>query len=513
MNFSVNALGLFALACLAGCAVEGPNFSPPAPQLPAAWTPGQTGDAPNVVKPTVLADPDPRWWRSFNDPMLDSLEQRAVAGNLDLQVALLRIVASRSQEQIARAQGLPNMKAAASYSREQLGLEGVLKSAGPLPGTLQNNTSVTAVESQLTDPINLFTVALDASWELDLFGKVTRSVEAAKAQSLANREARNDVLVALQAEVAQTYAQLRAAQALRALTALSINDERQILDLTKDLQRLGLGKQSDVESIAGQVAQNESLLPQYEVQIAQSGNALAVLLGATPGALNAELAVEGKLFVLPETVAIGMPASLARRRPDIREAEANLHAATAQTGVAIASLYPDLSLSAQYGLRNTTTKYLFNWASRFYSAGPSISLPIFQGGSLTANVHLARAEQAAAAIEYRKTVLNALAEVENALVSFRQDQLRAKSLKRAAEATGRSLLLARDAYRHGLASFITVLDSDRQSVQAQTQLTTALVQQSTDLITLYKALGGGWELNMPENMGEGLGGKPHIFEK
>jgi len=513
MRFSTNALGLIALACVAGCAVEGPNFSPPAAQLPAGWTAGQAPGAPNVTKPSALADPDPQWWRGFNDPMLDSLEQRAVAGNLDLQVALLRIAASRSQEQIARAQGLPNMKAAASYSREQLGLEGVLKAAGPLPGTLQNNASVAGIESQLTDPVNLFTVALDASWELDLFGKVTRSVEAAEAQSLANREARNDVLVALQAEVAQTYAQLRAAQALRALTLSSLNDERQIFDLTKNLQRSGLGKQSDVESIAGQVAQNESLLPQYEVQIAQSGNALALLLGATPGALSAELAADGKLFVLPETVAIGMPASLARRRPDIREAEASLHAATAQTGVAIASLYPDMSLSAQYGLRNTTTKYLFNWASRFYSAGPSISLPIFQGGSLTANVHLARAEQAAAAITYRKTVLNALSEVENALVSFHQDQLRTASLRRAAEATGRSLLLARNAYRHGLASFITVLDSDRQSVQMQSQLTTAMVQQSTDLIALYKALGGGWELNMPENAEEGLAGKSHILEK
>lgn len=500
---TAKALIGMSLALLAGCAVKGPNFSPPEPRLPATWNAGQEATTHGMVKTSPLADPNPQWWRGFNDVMLDSLEQRAVAGNLDLQVALLRIAASRSQEQIARAQGLPNLKATAGYEREQLGLAGIIKAAGPLPAQLQNNPSATAIESQLTDPINLFTVALDASWELDLFGKVTRSVEAAAAQSRASQEERNDALVALQAEVAQTYAQLRAAQALRALTITALGDEQQIFGLTKELQASGLGKQSDVESIAGQLAQNEALLPQYEVQIAAADNALAVLLGEPPGTLNAELAVEGKIIALPDVIAIGMPASLARRRPDIREAEENLHAATAETGVAIASLYPDLSLSAQYGLRNTTTKYLFNWASRFYSVGPSISLPIFNGGSLTANVHLAKAEQAAAAIAYRKAVLNALQEVENALVGFHQDQLRTQSLKNAADANARALALATNAYRHGLTSFITVLDSDRQEVQAQTQLTSALVQQSTDLITLYKALGGGWELNPPTITPEG----------
>jgi NodT family efflux transporter outer membrane factor (OMF) lipoprotein len=482
------------IGLLAGCAVEGPNFSPPESHVPASWNADRTSGTPGNVKISPVADPDPQWWRGFNDTLLDSLEQRAVAGNLDLRVALLRISAARSQEQIVRAQGLPNLKAAASYDREQLGLEGVLKAAGPLPPSLQNNPATGPIESQLTDPINLFTVALDASWELDLFGKVTRSVEAAAAQSRANQEARNDALVALQAEVAQSYAQLRAAQALRALTVKALGDERQILGLTKDLQSSGLGKQSDVESITGQVAQNEALLPQYAIQIVEASNALAVLLGMTPGTLNVELAAEGKIIALPDSITIGMPAGLARRRPDIREAEENLHAATAETGVAIASLYP---LSAQYGLRNTGTKYLFNWASRFYTVGPSISLPIFQGGSLIANVHLAKAEQAAAAIAYRKAVLNALQEVENALVSFRQDQLRAQSLKNAADANNRALALATNAYRHGLASFIAVLDSDRQAVQTQTQLTSAQVQQSTDLITLYKALGGGWELNPP----------------
>jgi len=488
-----------ALCLLAGCAAKGPNFSPPDPAVPAQWSTTQAGhEKPHAAAQNAIdvqAEPDPQWWHRFNDPLLDSLEERAVAGNLDLKEAVVRIAASRSQEQIARAQGLPNLNASASYDREQLGLEGVIKANGGLPPSLKNNPTAVAAESQLTQPVNLFTVALDSSWELDLFGKVARSVEAAGAQTEADKEARSGALASLEAEVAQTYVQLRTAQSLRALTRSILEDQRQTLELTKSLQSNGLGRQADVEALEAQLAQNEAQLPPYEVQIAQAGNALAVLIGATPGSLNAELAEagDGKIFALPNTVAIGLPASLARRRPDIRQAEANLHAATAQTGVAIASLFPDVSLSAQYGVRNTSTKYLFNWASRFYTVGPSVSLPIFQGGALTANVHLARAEQEAAALEYRKTVLNALSEVENALVALDQDQAKSDALRRTVEASDRSLTLARHAYHGGLATFITVLDGQRQSAQAKVQLASALAQQSTDLVTLYKALGGGWE--------------------
>jgi NodT family efflux transporter outer membrane factor (OMF) lipoprotein len=476
---------------LAGCAVKGPDFASPEAETSPTWQHGASAQA------NTMADPDPNWWRGFHDPMLDTLEQRAIAGNPGLQIALLRIAASRSQEQIARAQGLPDLKATAGYEREQLGLAGLLKSSGPLPASIQNNAATGPLESQFTSPVNLFTVALDASWELDLFGKVSRSVEAASAQSRASQEARNGALIALQAELVQTYAQLRSAQTLRALTVRQIEQEQQILELTKNLQAAGLGNQADVESIVGQTAQNQALLPQYEIQIAKACNALSVLLGLNPGALSAELEVEGKILALPDNVAIGMPASLARRRPDILEAEENLHMATAETGVAIASLYPDISLSAQYGVRNTTTKYLFDWASRFYTAGPTISLPIFQGGALTANVQLAKAEQKAAAITYRQTVLNALQEVENALVSFHQDRLRTRSLELASQASHRALTLNTNAYQHGLASFIVVLNSEHLATQAQTDWTMAQVTQSTDLITLYKALGGGWELTPP----------------
>jgi len=489
----LSALAGVILSLLAGCSAKGPNFSPPDPVVPTQWS--TTQDQNGIAKKAVdtRAEPDAQWWHRLNDPLLDSLEQRAVAGNLDLKVAVLRIAASRSQEQIARAQGLPNVKAAASYDRDQLGLEGVIKANGGLPPVVQNNPSAAAIASQLTQPINLFTVALDASWELDLFGKVSRSVEAAGAQRQASEEARSGALVALEAEVAQTYVQLRAAQLLRELTKSILDDQHQLLELSKSMQTHGLGRQTDVEAQEAQLAQTESQLPQYEAKIAQAGNALAVLIGETPGALNAELAGNGRIFELPDTVSVGLPATLARRRSDIREAEANLHAATAETGVAIASLFPDISLGAQYGVRNTSTKYLFNWASRFYTVGPSVSLPIFQGGALTANVHLARAEQEAAALEYRKTVLNALSEVENALVALDQDQAFTQAVKRTVEASDRSLTLGRNAYHSGIVAFTVVLDAERQSNQAKIQLVNAQIQQITDLLTLYKALGGGWE--------------------
>jgi NodT family efflux transporter outer membrane factor (OMF) lipoprotein len=190
---------------------------------------------------------------------------------------------------------------------------------------------------------------------------------------------------------------------------------------------------------------------------------------------------------------VGLPAALARRRPDIRQSEAALHAATAQVGVSVASLFPDISLSGTYGLRNLSTGYLFDWDSRFYTFGPSISVPIFHGGALVANVRLSRAQAAEAALNYRKTVLNALQEVEDGLSNLREDALRTSALEESVAADRKALEVDLDAYRHGLITYISVLTLQIQTVQAQQQLAQAVLVQSTDLVKLFKALGGGWE--------------------
>ncbi|MDB6082678.1 MAG: nodT [Gammaproteobacteria bacterium] len=382
------------------------------------------------------------------------------------------------------------MNATASYNREQLGVAGILKAEGSNFG---GGTLNPGLVSGLTKPINLYQVGFDASWELDLFGKVSRSVEAARAQSDEAVESRNDMLVSLEAEVAQTYLQLRAAQLLQSITVGLISDEREVLELTMSRQVNGLAQQGDVESARAQVSSLQSQLPQYEQNISVSRHALAVLIGQTPEALDSELGPSAELPALPQLVPIGLPSALARRRPDIRQAEATLHAATAEIGVSVASLYPDISLAGSFGLRNTSTHYLFDWASKFYSAGPTISVPIFHGGALVANVKMARAEAAAAALNYRKTVLTALREVEDGLVSLDQDSVRVAALKDTVAADERALDITLHSYKVGLSTYITVLNLELQINQAKQQLAQASLTEITDLVKLYKALGGGWE--------------------
>jgi NodT family efflux transporter outer membrane factor (OMF) lipoprotein len=292
-----------------------------------------------------------------------------------------------------------------------------------------------------------------------------------------------------------------AAQAIRQITLAEIDAEQQILDLTREQARVGLTSQQDVQSASAQVGALQAQVPSLDAQIAQAMNALAVLTGSPPGALDAELADTRALPpvppTVPPTVPAGLPSTLARRRPDIRRAEAQLHAATAEVGVAVAQLYPDVSLTGQVGTRATKANYLGHWSSLFWSVGPSVSLPIFEGGALRANVRVAKAEAAQAALQYRQTVLNALQEVDNALVAYRTEQDRRAALVRTVEANRVSLQLATDSYRNGLTPFVTVLDAERQLAQTREQLAQSNVNVTTNLIAVYKSLGGGWEGDAP----------------
>lgn len=280
----------------------------------------------------------------------------------------------------------------------------------------------------LTQPINLYQGSFDAQWEIDLWGKVRRQVEAAEAQQRAAIEQRNDALVSLEAEVARAWLQLRGAQSIIATLNTQIESAQQTLDLTESRQRGGLSPQMDVENARAQLGNLEAQLPQYQAQERQAMNGLAILLGKPPGALDAELQSVQPMPALPDIVQTGIPSTLARRRPDVREAEANLHAATAQIGVSVAELFPSFTLSGQFGLRNSESNWLTDWSSHFYSFGPQVSIPIFQGGRLVSSVKVARAQQGAAVLDYRQTVLTALGDVENALVSYRTDQQREAGL-------------------------------------------------------------------------------------
>jgi NodT family efflux transporter outer membrane factor (OMF) lipoprotein len=486
------AILVASLAGLAACAAVGPDFQPPQASAPEAYRDAARATGPQSAV-TMQAEPDPRWWQSFKDPELDSLIERAVRGNLDLRMAVLRIAQGRAQTQIAGAAGLPSISATASYTRQQLGLKGILQSQGAYDKADAAFDGGGAALDKLTQPIGLFQLGFDASWELDLFGRVRRSVEASDAQTQAAIESRNDALVSLEAEVAQVYAQLRGAQALRRAIADQLTASRDLLDLTQSRQQSGLSSQTDVANQQSQLAQLESRLPSVTQQERQAANSLAVLLGQPPGSLDEELARDGAVPPPPPLVPIGLPATLARRRPDVRQAEAQLHAATAQIGVSVAQLFPDISLSGQFGTRAVDADYLTRWASRFFSVGPSISLPIFEGGRLMADVRLSKAREAELALNYRQTVLDALRDVENSLVAYRSDQQKLMALQRSADAGQSAYDLARDAYRHGIGSFIDVLSAETRLDESRQAVVQTTLQVTTDLVAIYKALGGGWQ--------------------
>ena len=476
----------------------------------AAWRNGAAGTDGNASVRQANG-PAPRWWNNFHDPVLTDLIEAAIRGNLDLQQAVLRVVEARQNVAAARAAGLPSINGTGSYMREQLGVKGILESRGIYRDLNQLADQSSAVNQiipglggelataggaalgSITQPINLFQYGLDSSWELDLFGRVRRNVEQQRATTEAQQEATNGALLMLESEVAQTYVQLRGAQALSATQDANVRSAQDSLSLTERQQRQGLTTALDVDQARTQLLDNQRQLPQYERQTQQAINQLSVLTGQLPGALDERLVTPAPLPALPQVVDVGVPSTLARRRPDIRQAEAQLHAATANIGVAVASFYPDVSLTGSLGIRAVDASYLTNWASHFYSAGPSISLPIFQGGQLTANLRLARAREIESALHYRATVLNALREVEDDLVAYRTDRQQRDRLAQEVRSGEDTLYLATNSYSHGLTSFLQVLDAQRTVLSARQRLVQADMGLANDLVGLYRALGGGWE--------------------
>lgn len=498
------AAAIVLLLGLGGCTL-GPDFLRPSPPEVPAYRNADQKDA----AVSLSTNPDPRWWKGFNDPLLTEVIETAIRNNLDVQQAVLRVIESRQGIVTARSAGLPMLNGTGSYMREQIGARGILESRGvyqqlnALSNSTQGSSQLashglssgngSSLLNGVTQPIDLFQYGLSASWELDLFGRVRRSVEQARAQAEAQAEAANDALTSLESEVGQAYVQLRGAQALQASQEENIRSAQESLSLTQRRQRDGLSTSIDVEQARTQLLNSQRQLPEYDKQRLQAINRLNVLIGAVPGTLDDRLARPAPVPALPGVVGAGVPSALARRRPDIRQAEAQLHAATAGVGVAVANFYPDVSLTGSLGLRATDVGYLTRWASHYYSAGPSISLPIFQGGQLTANLTLNRAQAVEAALRYRGTVLNALREVEDALVSYRYDRIERDRQAQVVRSATDTLYLSRNRFSHGLGDFLQVLDAQRTLEIARQQLVQQHMTLANDVVALYRALGGGWE--------------------
>jgi NodT family efflux transporter outer membrane factor (OMF) lipoprotein len=503
-----------AIAVLAGCTV-GPNFKPQSIWSPASWFASRPAKPPVAVVSEPVSEPiDPNWWNLFHDAELTSLEGRVAAANLNVRISTIRLAESRSQRQITGADQFPTLGGSASYTRERVSQKGVVglfggggsSSSGGSFGSMGSTANGTSGRSGgipasagggSIQPFNLWQYGFDASWELDLWGRVRREVESADASLDASADARRNALLSVLAEVARDYVQLRGAQTQLAITQENIGTERESLELSRARFLGGLTTEQDVANAAAQLQTTQSQVPQLEQQQDQSINALSFLLGEAPQALRAELIRPNPVPPVPPRVPIGVPSELARRRPDIRQAEAQLHAATADIGVAIADFYPKITLDGSIGLQALKAKDLGNWGARQYGLGPTISIPIFEGGKLRATLELRKVEQQEAALNYQQTVLQAWHDVDNALTAYADEQRRRDSLAEAVVQNRLALRLARQRYTSGVADFLNVLDAERALLSAQLQLADSSTSVSSNLVQLYKALGGGWEPTYP----------------
>ncbi len=500
---------------VSGCAV-GPDYRQPSPWSPASWLGVGHRDAraapshgARQISVPVETAPDARWWSQFHDAELDALEGRVAHQNLDVRLATIRLVESRAQLREAAASRYPSLTGTAGYTREQIsskeierGLQDSLGSGGGFGSLLGSGVSSDALHGEAGSlkipPLDLWQDGVDASWELDLWGRVRRSVEAARATLQASAEDRRSTLIAQFAEVARDYMTLRGQQTQLAVDRENLKAACESLDLTRARFRGGLTSELDVENAQSQLESVSAQVPDAERQIAMQINAIGLLLGAPPQALRGELQSVAPIPPVPPLVPVGVPSELARRRPDIREAEAQLHAATANVGVAVAAFYPRVTLSGALNFDSLSFRDLGFWSARAYTFGPAISLPIFQGGQLRGALQLNQARQQEAAVTYQRTVLQAWRDVDDALTAYAADQRMRDALERSVRSYTRALVLARAQYASGLQTFLNVIDAERGLFGARGQLASSNTAISSDLVQLYNALGGGWETTFPQ---------------
>ncbi len=455
-----------AVILAAGCASVGPDYAAPRTSVSKDWHATlQGGLTARETNPEVLA----AWWTTLDDAALSRLMERAAAGNLDLKTAGARVREARARRGTAQAGRFPTLDVTGSAVRNR--------------GSEETGSGKTG---------SLYTVGMDAGWELDIFGGVRRSVEAAEADLGAMQEERRDVLVSLLAEVALNYVEVRTFQARRAVAEANLEAQDETYRLTVWLFEAGLGDELDVAQASYNLENTRSQIPNLRAGAEQGMNRIAVLLGEAPGAVHGELATYLPVPDIPPQVAVGVPADLLRRRPDVLRAERDLAAQTARIGVAAADLYPKLRLSGSIGLEAFSAGSLVSSGSTFLGGGPGLTWKIFDAGAVRRNIEVQSALQEQYLIAYEAAVLNALEEVENAIVAYAEERRLRESLTETIRAAQRATDLVREKYRAGLTDFIHVLDAQRSLFSFQDQLAQSDGRAASNLIGLYKALGGGW---------------------
>jgi NodT family efflux transporter outer membrane factor (OMF) lipoprotein len=480
-----NWIGLGALGvaiALSGCAV-GPDYNLPAIAMPSMFLSAPHGKSAQAVR---AAGADlAQWWRSLHDRELDSLVARALASNLDLAAALTRLQAARAEVTVVANQALPEVEAAGGGG---VGT-GSDETKGRAPQALRSAETATGLKS-----INE-SGGFDAGWELDLFGKFRREIEAQTADAEALKDARDWIFVTVAADVARAYLDMRGQQRQYQILGENIAVARRNLDLAQTRFSKGLTNELDASLAQRELATLQADLAPLAAQVEISRHAISVLMGLFPEDLAKELAKPGPLPTLPAKIPTGLPVDLLRRRPDIHEAERLLAAANARIGEAIADLYPTLILTgaggAQGGVRSTSGVPI-TWIG---SIGPSVTMPILDFGALDAQIEVADLRTQGLSANYRQTILTAVQQVDDSGAAYLGQLGRLRDLDRALDAARRSTQLATDRYDRGLTDFLNVLDAERAQFDLEQRHVATRQAAADDLVALYKALGGGWPPN------------------
>jgi len=469
ISITVRLTLMSVLLAVCGCTV-GPDYHRPAVPANPSWSsPLQGGE-------TNAGPVDAAWWKSFHDAELEALINRSAQSNLTLRIATARVREARAQREIAAAAEGPSLGSGGSFSRNRFSQEGF----PPLPPSVPLD-------------FNLYRAGFDASWEIDVFGGTRRSVQAAEAGIMAAEFNRDDVLRSLFGEVARNYIVARAFQRRLEIARKNIEAQTEIVRRTQDRRQAGLTTELDVQQATALLAATEAQVPALETGFQNATFQLDVLLGEPPGKVRAEISSAGVIPSAPPQVPVGLPSDLLQRRPDVRRAESELVAATARIGVAKADLFPRFSLTGAAGLESISASDWWTAGSRFWSAGPTVTWPVFQSGRIRANIRVQNARQEQAAAGYEQTALTAFADVEQALTAYAKEQLRHEALARSVQADQQALNLANDLYGHDLTDFLRVLSSERSLYESEDAVVQNEQNIALNLVALYKALGGGWE--------------------
>lgn len=483
-------ISLLLLLLLSSCVV-GPDYKKPEIKAPDVFA--------NQIQRGLSAEGvETSWWQGFNDEKLDEIIRLAVERNLDLRIATARLREAYSLRSEARFELFPIITSGASYTRqrvsEQVSFGGVGAGVGGGIGGGGDDDEAGGFDRDF----NVFSAGFDATWELDFFGRVRRTVEAFSAEVEAAVAVRRDVIVRLMAEVARNYFELRGAQNRLEVARRNADNQRETFDLTVAVLEGGRGTELDTSRARAQLNSTLATIPPLETAVKRAIHRLSVLTGLQPAALELQLSLPLPLPDLPKVVTIGSPEGLLMRRPDIRVAERNLAAATARIGVVTADLFPRVTLLGSIALEADSMSGLFDSGSDTFLFGPSIFWAAFDLDRVRARIRAADARAEATLAQYEQTVLIALEETENALVDFDRRQARRDFLRESAEASEKAVELARLRFRYGVSDFLTVLDAERTLLEAQDLLAQSEITTATSLINLYESLGGGWEAEIEE---------------